>query len=181
MEHSMTEQNPPSDQPASTTPPPQPPPAYEAPPAPPGMAGQQPPPPPAPYPGGYPAPGFAPGAGPVGRVRSTGVCILLYFVTLGFYGWYYYYSVHNEMKQHSNRGIGGGIALVLAIFVGIVLPYITSSEVGALYETRGQQKPVSAATGLWAFPGALIIVGPFIWFIKTNGALNDYWQSLGAQ
>ena len=167
----MTEQNPPSEQPAWTPPPQQAPPVHEAPP--PGLGAPQAP--PAPYPGGYP------GTGPVGQVRSTGLCILLYFVTLGFYGWYYFYSVHNEMKQHSNRGIGGGVALVLAIFVGIAMPYVTSSEVGGLYEARGQEKPVSAATGLWAFPGALIIVGPFIWFIKSNGALNDYWRSLGAQ
>ena len=25
-----------------------------------------------------------------------------------------------------------------------------------------------------------ILVGPFIWFIKTNDALNDYWRSQGA-
>ena len=36
-------------------------------------------------------------------------------------------------------------------------------------------------TGLWVFPGIFILVGPFIWFSKTNGALNDYWRSLGAQ
>ena len=40
--------------------------------------------------------------------------------------------------------------------------------------------PVSAATGLWYFPGMLILIGPIIWFVKTNGALNDYWKSQGA-
>ena len=52
---------------------------------------------------------------------------------------------------------------------------------GNLYERRGQAKPVSAMTGLWVFPGIFIIVGPFVWFVKTNGALNDYWRSVGAQ
>jgi hypothetical protein len=85
------------------------------------------------------------------------------------------------MKNYSGRGLDGPLALVLAIFVGIVMPYITSSEVGGLYEARGQQKPVSGATGLWVFPGVFIIVGPIIWFVKTNGALNDYWRSVGAQ
>ncbi|MEJ7628811.1 MAG: hypothetical protein WKF54_04395 [Nocardioidaceae bacterium] len=37
-----------------------------------------------------------------------------------------------------------------------------------------------ATTGLWVIPGILIIVGPIIWFVKVNGALNDYWRSLGA-
>ncbi|GAB2640648.1 hypothetical protein GCM10027270_31590 [Nocardioides ginkgobilobae] len=44
-----------------------------------------------------------------------------------------------------------------------------------------QKEPVSGATGLWYFPGMFILVGPIIWFVKTNGALNDYWKSLGAQ
>jgi cytochrome c-type biogenesis protein CcmH/NrfF len=41
---------------------------------------------------------------------------------------------------------------------------------------RGAPQPVSWKTGLWFLPGILIIVGPFIWFIKTNNALNEYWQ-----
>lgn len=130
---------------------------------------------------GYPQAGYpVPANGPVGAIRSTGVCILLAIVTLGIYSLVYYYKVHSEMKRHSGQGIDGGIALLLALFIGIVMPYITASEVGGLYERRGQAKPVSAATGLWYFPGMIIIVGPLIWFIKTNGALNAYWRSLGA-
>lgn len=60
-------------------------------------------------------------------------------------------------------------------------PYLTSNEVGELHEARGRQRPVSAVTGLWYFPGSLLVVGPLVWFIKTNGALNDYWRSLGAR
>ena len=101
-------------------------------------------------------------------------------MTLGFYSWYWWYKTHEEMKRHSGDGIGGGIALVLAIFVSIVMPYLTSHEAGKLYERRGQPPPVSAVTGLWYFPGIFILVGPFIWFVKTNNALNDYWRSLGA-
>jgi hypothetical protein len=136
---------------------------------------------PAPYgsapPAAYAAP---PGTGPIGKIRPTGLSILLYFVTLGIYGLFWYYAVHDEMKRHkTGDGLGGVLALVLAFFIGIVMPYITSSEVGDLYERRGQPKPVSGLTGLWVFPGIFIIVGPFIWFAKTNGALNDYWASLG--
>jgi hypothetical protein len=132
----------------------------------------------APSPSTYTAP---PGTGPIGKIRPTGLTILLYFVTLGIYGLFWYYAVHDEMKRHKNGdGLGGVLALVLAFFIGIVMPYLTSSEVGDLYERRGQPKPVSGATGLWYFPGIFIIVGPFIWFAKTNGALNDYWKSLGA-
>jgi hypothetical protein len=121
------------------------------------------------------------GPGAVGQVRNTGTCILLTIVTLGFYTWYWYYKTHQEMKQHTGQGIGGGIALLLAILVNIAMPFISSSEVGNLYERRGQAKPVSAVTGLWfLLLGWFFFVGAIVWFVKTNGALNDYWRSLGA-
>ncbi len=143
-----------------------------------------PPPAPTPYaaaPAAPLAPMTGPADGPIGQVRSTGVCILLTIVTLGFYTWYWYYKTHDEMKQHTGNGIGGGIALLLAILVGIVMPFLTSSEVGGLYERKGQPKPVSATTGLWfLLLGWFFLVGAIVWFVKTNGALNDYWRSQGA-
>ena len=138
----------------------------------------QPPRPPAVYAPAQPPMPYGP---PVGKVRSTGLCILLAIVTLGIYPIVWYFMVHDEMKRHSNEGIGGGIALLLALLVGIVMPYLTSSEVGHLYEKRGMRRPVSGATGLWYFPGMFILVGPLVWFIKTNGALNAYWRSYGAR
>ena len=139
-----------------------------------------PPPPPASAPL-LPAYGAVAPVGPVGTVRSTGTCILLTIVTLGFYTWYWYFQTHEEMKRHTGNGIGGPVALILAIFVGIVMPFLTSNEVGGLYERRGQAKPVSAATGLWALLlGWFFFVGLIVWFVKTNDALNDYWRSLGA-
>jgi Domain of unknown function (DUF4234) len=123
---------------------------------------------------------YAQPMGPVGQVRGTGLQILLFFVTFGIWGFVYYFQTHEEMKRHSGEGVGGVLALVLSLFVGFVSPYLLSHEVGGLYERRGQQKPVSALTALWFFPGALILVGPFIWFVQTNNALNDYWRSVGA-
>jgi hypothetical protein len=117
------------------------------------------------------------GQGPVGQVRSTGVSILLYIVTIGIYGFVWYYKTHDEMKRHSNEGLGGGVALLLAIFVGIVMPFFSSSEVGKLYSRRGQHPPVTGVTGCWIL---LPIAGAIVWFVKTNDALNYYWRSLGA-
>ena len=117
---------------------------------------------------------------PIGKVRGTGVCILLAVVTFGIYTAVWYYQVHSEMKRHTGRGLDGGVALLLALFVGIAMPFLTPAEVGGMYERRGQAKPVSGATGLWYFPGIFILIGPLVWFIKTNGAINSYWRSLGA-
>jgi hypothetical protein len=131
-----------------------------------------------------PATGYAPSpyaAGPVGKVRSTGTCILLFVVTLGIYGLVWYFSTHEEMKRHTGQGLGGGIALVLALLVGVASPFLVSSEVGEMYARRGQAKPVSGTTGLWYLPGIFLLVLPVVWFVKTNEALNTYWRSLGAQ
>jgi Domain of unknown function (DUF4234) len=140
-----------------------------------------------PAPGGYgaapppldsrpPAP-----TGPVGQVRRTGVCMLLCLVTLGIYALYYYFVTHDEIRRHGGWGVGGPIALVVALFAGLVSPFLLSYEVGGLYERTGRTPPVTVATGLWYFPGMLILVGPFIWFVRTNRALNAYWQGLGAR
>ena len=120
-------------------------------------------------------------SGPIGSVRGTGVAILLFVVTFGLYSLYYYYATHKEMKRHSGDGLGGVLGLVLSLFVGVASPFLLSSEVGRLYERTGRAKPISGATGLWAIPGFLILVGPIVWFVKTNGALNAYWRSLGAR
>jgi hypothetical protein len=134
-----------------------------------------------PAPTGYPvATAYAPAAGPIGKVRGTGACIALTIVTLGIYSLYWYYATHDEMKKHKGDGLGGGLALVLAIFIGIASPFLSSSEVGKLYERRGMRAPVSGVTGLWFLLLSWFFrVGAIVWFVKTNGALNAYWRSQG--
>lgn len=118
--------------------------------------------------------------GEIGKVRGTGACIGLTIITFGIYSLFWYYQTHEEMKRHSGQGLGGGLALLIAFFVGFVSPFISSNEVGGLYARAGKPQPVTAMTGLWYVPGFLILVGPIVWFVKTNGALNDYWKSVGA-
>jgi hypothetical protein len=137
----------------------------------PAYAGAQ---PPMPY-GGYVA------QEQLGKVRSTGACIALMIVTLGIYSLYWFYKTHEEMKRHTNTGLGGGLGLLLGFLVSIVMYFITPSEVGGLYERRGMRSPVSAVTGLWALLlGWVFGIGLIVWFVKVNGALNAYWRSQGA-
>ena len=57
----------------------------------------------------YPvAPGQHVAPGQLGKVRSTGVCILLSVVTFGIYAAVWTYKVHSEMKAHTGQGLGGG-------------------------------------------------------------------------
>jgi hypothetical protein len=137
-------------------------------------------------PGGYAQPmPLAPHGrplGPVGKVRNTWAVIGLSIITAGIYGLYYYFATHEEMKQHSGEGVGGAIGLVLAIFTGgLVTAFLLPNEVGNLYVRQQRTRPVSATTGLWVVLGCLILVGPLVWLIKTNGALNAYWRSMGAR
>lgn len=170
----MTETNDPTD--STPEPAAAPPPATDAS-APPPYSG-----PPAPTAAAPLAPMAGPADGPIGQVRSTGTCVLLTIVTLGFYTLYWWYKTHDEMKQHTGNGLGGPIALILAIFVGFLMPFFTSSEAGQLYERKGRPKPVSGVTGLWyLLLGWFFLVGAIVWFVKTNAAINDYWRSQGAQ
>jgi hypothetical protein len=126
----------------------------------------------------------APGAplGPVGKVRSTWAVIGLSLITFGIYSLYYYFATHEEIKQHSGQGVGGAIGLVLALFTfGLVTPFLLPNEVGNLYARQGRARPVTAVTGLWVLLGSIVLVGPLVWLVKTNGALNAYWRSLGAR
>ncbi len=134
-------------------------------------------------PAGFPQPPAVPGRplGPVGKVRSTWAVIGLSIITFGIYSLYYYFATHEEMKRHSGEGVGGAIGLVLALFTfGLVTPFLLPNEVGNLYARQGRARPVTAVTGLWVILGSFILVGPLVWLIKTNGALNAYWRSLGA-
>jgi hypothetical protein len=120
--------------------------------------------------------------GPVGEVRGTARQLLLIVVTFGIWGLVYLFQTHDEMKRHSGEGLGGVLALLIGVLANFLAsPFLLSHEVGGLYERRAQRKPVSALTGLWFFPGILILIGPFIWFVLTNTALNRYWRSEGAR
>jgi hypothetical protein len=120
--------------------------------------------------------------GPVGKVRSTWAVIGLSLITFGIYSLYYYFATHEEMKQHSGEGVGGVVGLLISLFTfGLVTPFLLPNEIGNLYARQGRPRPVSATTGLWMIFGAFIIVGPLVWLIKTNGALNAYWRSVGAR
>ena len=133
---------------------------------------------------GYPQPmspaPYGRPVGPAGKIRSTWAVIGLSIITLGIYSLYYYFAVHEEMKQHSGEGVGGVLGLVLAIFTGgLVTCFLLPNEVGNFYARQGRPRPVTATTGLWVLLGSLIVIGPLVWLIKTNGALNAYWRSLG--
>lgn len=81
---------------------------------------------------------------------------------------------HEEIKQHSGEGIGGVLGVVIYLFIGVVTLFLLPLEIKRMYEREGMPSPVGAATAFWA----LLFGIP--WYVKCQGALNDYWALKGA-
>src|SRR4026208_110559 len=113
---------------------------------------------------------------PVGPPCGIGFGILLFIVTLGFYGWYWVYQTEEEMKQHTGDGLGGVLGLVIWILLSPVMAFVIPSEVGKMYEKDGQQSPVTGWTGLWLFPFGVLLIPAMFGFGKLQEALNGYWE-----
>ena len=113
---------------------------------------------------------------PVGQPRSIGLCILLFVITLGFYGWYWSYKTHEEIKQHSGDGLGGVLGLVVWILIGFVSAFVIPSEIGKMYSSEGHTAPVTGWTGLWLAPFGIFLIPAIVWFVKVQGALNRHWE-----
>lgn len=116
--------------------------------------------------------------GPVGNTRSIGLSILWAILTLGIYTFVWTYKTHEEIKRYSGNGVGGVIGLVIYFLISPVTFFVVPSEIRYLYEDLdGRPSPVRGVTGLWFL---LPLLGTIVWFVKTQGALNRYWQSKGA-
>jgi hypothetical protein len=141
---------------------------------------------PPPPPGGIPAPqqaavsqyGYSGARGPVGRTQNAGTVILLTIVTLGIYSWIWTYRQFEDFKRYSGQGLGGGLGVVLGIFVNPVVWFMIPLELKNLHEAEGEQSPVDAIWGLWFL---LPIVGNFIWYLKMQDVINNFWTRRGAQ
>jgi uncharacterized protein DUF4234 len=123
-----------------------------------------------------PAPPAA-AAAPLGKPRGVAFVIIIGILTLGIYFLYWAYKTGEETKRYSGEGLGGVLWLVIWLVVGIVMWFVSPSEVGKLYSREGQDPPVSGKTGFWMF---LPLIGLIIWVVKVQGALNRFWTSKGA-
>jgi hypothetical protein len=121
-----------------------------------------------------PAPGPAT-KGPIGQIRDPGREALLSLVTCGIYAYYWIYLTGEELKEHNREGLGGVVLLLLSLVA--VGPFLLAAEVERMYQEDGRESPLSPLAGLWPF---IPLAGIYIYVMKVQQALNDYWMSKGA-
>ena len=118
------------------------------------------------------------GRGPIGTPTNPGTAVLLAIVTLGIYTFIWTYRQFEDFKKYSGQGLGGGVGVVLGIFVNPVVWFMIPIELkNNLMEPEGERCPFEPTIGLWFL---LPIVGAFIWYFKVQEAINDFWIRRGA-
>jgi hypothetical protein len=113
-----------------------------------------------------------------GPYYSPGLVILLTIVTLGIWGIFWTYRTNEDLKKYTGQGLGGVLGIVIYLLISVVLMFTIPNEIKNMYEREGRQSPVGPLWGLWFL---LPIIGNLIWYLKVQGALNDFWVSKGAR
>lgn len=119
--------------------------------------------------------------GPIGQKRGLWFVILIGIVTFGIYWIYWAYKTCDEMKRRTGEGLGGVLGLVVWLVIQPVMAFVIPSELGNMVERDGKPRPMTGWTGLWMFPGGILIIPIFVWFWKVQSALNTYWDEVSAE
>jgi hypothetical protein len=114
---------------------------------------------------------------PVGKARSTGLTILLVFVTFGIWSLLWVFWSGEDLKRYRRDGLGGAVHLILWIFISPVVMFLMADEVAKLYQDAGEEPPITAIWGLWFL---LPLIGNIIWYVRMQSSLNNFWIAGGA-
>ncbi|HXF97301.1 MAG TPA: hypothetical protein VNJ46_01670 [Gaiellaceae bacterium] len=99
-----------------------------------------------------------PPTGPLGKPRGIGFGILLFVVTVGLYSLSWAYTTHAELRPRTEDGLGGQLGLAVRILAWPVSAFLIPAETGRMYRRDGRTPPVTGWTGLWLFPGSLLVL-----------------------
>jgi hypothetical protein len=111
-----------------------------------------------------------------GKRRNAGLTILVTIVTCGVWSFVWAFQNGEEMKRWSGEGLGGAFHLVITILISPVTMFMLAGEVEQLYRREGKEPPITTIWGLWFL---LPLIGNIIWYLRIQGALNDYWTAHG--
>lgn len=113
----------------------------------------------------------------VGRPRSAGLTILVTIVTFGIWTLVWSYKNGEEVQQYRGDGLGGVLYLILDLLFYPVVMFLLADEVEKMYRAEGETSPITALWGLWFL---LPIIGMFVWYLRMQRALNEFWIARGA-
>ena len=114
--------------------------------------------------------------------RSPLVVLGLVLITLGIYGFYWYYKVNEEIKRYTGDETISASRSLLAVIPGFLLivpPFIayynTANHIVRMQEQRGLASQIS--------PALVVILGLVIWIgmaAYVQEHLNRVWESAAA-
>jgi hypothetical protein len=81
------------------------------------------------------------------------------------------------MKNYTGMGMGGWVGFIVYFIFSPITWFVIPSELKNMYVQDGREEPISTWWGLWFL---LPLIGAFVWFLKVQPLLNDFWQSKGA-
>ena len=55
--------------------------------------------------------------------------------------------------------------------------FLLANEVEKLYREAGEEAKITTLWGLWFL---LPLIGNIVWYVRIQGAPNDFWQARGA-
>lgn len=136
--------------------------------------------------GAYPYYGPGDGSGfpigPVGRSRNPITTAVLALVTLGIYPIYWWYVTFRDLYEYrSGRGLTPAIALLLAIFFSIPLPFILCSQVEEAQRESGLAPNISITTAFWYLVASVGVGGASLFInIDSSSPMVLLWLGLSA-
>jgi Domain of unknown function (DUF4234) len=113
-----------------------------------------------------------------GAFYNVGLTILLSIVTCGIWGLFWTFRTNEDLKRYNRDGLGGVLSVLIFLLLAVALMFTIPYEIKNAYERDGRESPVTPLWGLWFL---LPIIGNIIWYVKVQGALNEFWISKGAQ
>jgi hypothetical protein len=125
---------------------------------------------------GAPVPVPASRGGPIGTPRSVGLTLLVSIVTFGIWTLPWSYWNGEELKGYRREGLGGIVYLLITLLISPVTMFLLANEVEQMYREEGQVPRITTLWGLWFL---LPLIGPIVWYVRMQHAVNEFWQARG--